>query len=201
MKYKTKILILFATLLVISCWANNQEHFNQIAADPENKPDEVIKSLNIQKGWLIGDLGAGGGYYSFRLSEATGDSGKVFAADINSDYLTAIKKEAKEKNISNIETVLSDPDNSHFEDNSLDLIFIRNTFHHFENRKDYMKRLAEKLRAGGRIAIIDYKETASFSWHRVSRDDIVNAMEGSGLELEKEFNFLDKQYFLVYKKK
>jgi len=193
----------FVTTCLSQCsLTDRQKHFNALAGSPEWQPDKVIETLNIQKGWFIGDLGAGGGYYSFRFAEKTGKDGKVFSADINKKFLEEIKKEAENKGLQNIDTIHSSANDSNFDDNSLDLIFIRNTFHHFTDRNQYMKRLSKKLKAGGRIAIIDYKnQSLRFFGHNVSRDDIISAIENTELSIENEFDFLEKQHFFILKLK
>jgi len=162
----------------------------------------VIEVLAIQNGWQIGDLGAGGGYYAYRFAEETGPSGKVFAADINQEFLEGIDQTAKDKGLSNIHIILSSSDDSKFEEKSLDLIFTRNVFHHIDNKNQYMKKLVHKLKDDGKIALIDYKKESSSSppGHNVSRDEILSSIEGTGLVIEKEYDFLDKQYFYIFKK-
>lgn len=200
------IILILAALIIfvyIKCMSSKsrQNHFNELASEPESQPDRILDTLEIQKGWSIGDLGAGGGYFTYMFAEVTGIDGKVFAADIKQDFLENIEKTAKEKGLQNITTILSTEEDSNFENNSLDLIFIRNTFHHFENKGQYLKNLIPKLKYDGRIAIIDYKEDASF-WlfhHNVSKKEILSAIEESGLVIENEYDFLDKQYFFILK--
>jgi ubiquinone/menaquinone biosynthesis C-methylase UbiE len=204
-----KILSLLIFLLTIipllaNCGSSKsrQEHFNELASSPEWQPDKVIETLAIQKGWNIGDLGAGGGYYTYRFAEETGSNGKVYAADINKEFLEGINNTAKEKGYANVQTILSSPDDSNFEDNSLDLLFTRNTFHHIENKNQYMKNLVPKLKEGGKIVLIDYKDEGlhSLFGHNVSREEILTSIENTGLVIEKEYDFLEKQYFFVLKK-
>ena len=195
------ILMAFLSSCLAQCGINDrQKHFNELAGSAEWQPDKILQTLNIQKGWYIGDLGAGGGYYTFRFSEETGKEGRVFAADINRDFLEGIKKEAEKRNLHNVDTILALEDDSRFNDNSLDLIFIRNTFHHFTNRNSYMKGLAKKLKKNGKIAIIDYKsEMLRFFGHNISREDVLSAIENTGLVIESEFDFIEKQYFFILK--
>ena len=193
------LLMSLVTSCIAQCSAaDRQQHFNELAGSPEWQPDKVIQTLNIQEGWSIGDLGAGGGYYSFRFTEKTGNQGKVFSADINEKFLNGIKKEAEKRGLDNLLTIHSSEDDSNFDDNSLDLIFIRNTFHHFKDRNKYMKRLSKKLKAGGKIAIIDYKsQSFKFFGHNVSKDDILDAIKNTGLIVENEFDFIEKQHFFI----
>ena len=187
---------------ISSAQEDKQKFFNDLASSPEWQPDKVIETLAIEKGWDIGDLGAGGGYYTYRFAEETGPSGKVIAADINEDYLKGIKKTAQEKGLENIQIVLSTADDSGFEDTSLDMIFIRNAFHHIDSKNKYMQELSKKLKPGGKIFLIDYKQETSSGppGHNVTRDNIVSSITDAGLIIENEYTFLEKQYFFVFKK-
>jgi ubiquinone/menaquinone biosynthesis C-methylase UbiE len=202
--YSVLFLVTFIFVLIThsSAQEDRQKFFNDLAGSPEWQPDKVIETLAIEKGWYIGDLGAGGGYYTYRFAEGTGSSGKVFAADINEEFLAGIDKTAKEKGLKNVQIILSDPDDSNFDDNSLDLIFIRNAFHHIDSKNQYVKNLAEKLKPGGKIALIDYKKEASSGppGHNVTRDEILSSIVDTELKIEKEYEFLEEQYFFVFKR-
>lgn len=202
-KHFTLIFVLFFSIcLAQSTSKSRQNYLNDYASDPQWQPDKVLAALNIQKGWYIGDLGAGGGYYTYRFAEETGETGKVFAADINKDYLDGIQQDAIERGYKNIDTVLCQEDDSGFKEKSLDLIFIRNTFHHLQDRNNYMKKLVRKLKPNGRIVIIDYKKDARlFPGHNISKEDITSAIKNTGLIIDKEYDFLEKQHFFILKQK
>lgn len=72
-------------------------HFNELAADPKYKPDEIISALDLQPGEKIADLGAGGGDYTFRFASLVGSEGKVYAVDVNEKYLKYIEEQAAKK--------------------------------------------------------------------------------------------------------
>jgi len=86
------------------------EMFNRKAADPKNKPNEIINALTLQYGQKIADIGAGGSYFALRFAEAVGKGGRVFAADINPKFLEYIRHCAEENGFENIETVLATED-------------------------------------------------------------------------------------------
>jgi ubiquinone/menaquinone biosynthesis C-methylase UbiE len=196
------VALIFGLLTTCSSQEDRQSFFNQLAESPEWKPDSVIAVLEINKGWHIGDLGAGGGYYTYRFAEETGPTGQVFAADINKDFLAGIEDTAEEKGLNNVQIIYATADDSNFENQSLDLLFTRNTFHHINNKNQYMKKLANKIKADGKIALIDYKNDASASpiGHSSSREEILSSIEDTGLVIEKEYDFLEKQYFFMLKK-
>jgi arsenite methyltransferase len=110
------------------------EMFNSKASDPRDKPEEVLKALELQLGERVADIGADVGYYALRFAEVVGTGGKVFAVDINPMFLEFIQAKAKEKGLSNIETFLTTKDSAALHRKGVDLIFMRNVCHHLAKR-------------------------------------------------------------------
>ena len=178
---------------------------NKKASNPKNKPDQILESLVLRRGQNIADIGAGGGYFSIRFSEAVGTEGKVYAVDTNSKFLEFIGDSVKGKGLSNVETILATRGRLNLPEKSLDLIFMRNVTHHIPNRVEYFRNLRGVLKPEGRIAVID-KQSGLFSIHRlfghyIKKEIIVKEMEEAGYILEKEFDFLPEQSFTIYLKK
>jgi ubiquinone/menaquinone biosynthesis C-methylase UbiE len=135
--------------------------FNKKASNPKNKPDEIIKNLKILPGQHIADIGSGGGYFSFRFAELVGSEGKVYSIDTNKNLLEFISNKSKQH--SNIKAILTTDGNIPLTGEKIDLIFMRNVYHHITNRVEYVKKLKKILKSDGKIAIIEYKKIADFS--------------------------------------
>ena len=117
------------------------EMFNSKASDSKNKPDNVLKALELQRGQNVADVGAGGGYFTLRFAEIVGTDGRVFAVDTDQIFLDFVEKSAKEKGLVNVETVLAAKDTAPLPERRIDLIFMRNVCHHLANRPEYFKKL------------------------------------------------------------
>ncbi len=179
--------------------------FNRGASDPDNKPDEVIKCLNIKPGNQVVDLGAGGGYYTLRFANVVGKEGKVYAVDVKQDYLDLIISDAKKAGLENIETVLAKDDDSLLPEKSIDLVFVRNVFHHLpDNVIDYFIKLRKVFRPKGRVVIIDPRCSNLFNTifgHCTTEEDVVKKMEKAGYHHIESFDFLPKQSFVIFSAK
>jgi ubiquinone/menaquinone biosynthesis C-methylase UbiE len=168
--------------------------------DEWQEPDRVVESLALAPGARVGDLGAGGGYFTFRLAEAVGPDGKVYAIDVDEGMLEYLREKATEDGHANVETVLAAGADPKLPE-PVDLVFTCNTFHHLEDRAAYFGSLKRHLRPGGRVAIIDYSGEGGFFERRHSTppDDIRSEMEQAGYRLEKDAgDFLERQSFLIF---
>ncbi len=192
------------TLLFAGCTSLKRCAYEGINRDEWQKPDEVIRVLGIGPGDLIADVGSGGGYFTFRLARATGPSGKVYAVDVDADMNSYIANRARDEGVANIEVILAKPDDPLLPPPGVDLLFITNTYHHLDNRRAYFAKASKYLRGGGRVAIIEFSDNswfATFNSHHTSKDTIKKEMSEAGYKLEREFDFLPKQNFLVFAKK
>jgi len=177
--------------------------FNRKASDPKNKSDQILDTLALRPGQNIADIGAGGGYFSLRLAEAVESEGKVYAVDTDEESLNFVASEAEERALSNIETILVTEGSLPVPGRSLDLVFMRNVYHHLTDRVQYLTRLACLLKPCGRVAIVEYRRAAPFSFrglfkHYVPQERIVDEMEKAGYRIDGVFGFLPEQSFTIF---
>ena len=191
-------------VFLASCTALKRYAYEGFGRDGWQKPDEVVAALALRAGDRVADLGSGGGYFTFRFSKAVGPTGKVYAVDVDSEMLDYVAGRAKEDGSRNIETVAARYDDPLLPESGVDLIFTSNVYHHIANRVKYFADAARYLRPGGRIAIVDFDGrhwSAGFVGHYTPVEVIKKEMEEAGYRLEQEFDFLDRQSFLVFSRK
>lgn len=181
------------------------EMFNRKASNPRNMPDSVIEALGIEAGHSVADIGAGGGYFTFRFAEIAGDIGMVYAVDSNPEFLNFIEESARERGLNNISTVLHQGDVLALPEGGLNLIFMRNVTHHIEDRVGYLANLGRFLKEDGRVAIIEYKKGGILSFrrlfgHYIPLETIKSEMEDAGYTLIRKHDFLPEQHFTIYSK-
>jgi arsenite methyltransferase len=177
--------------------------------DPERdqyqKPAQVIDALGLTPGMRVADLGAGSGYFTRRFVEAVGETGKVYVIDVEPEALKYVEHRLVQMDRPfKAEFILARPDNPKIPVESVDLIFICNTYHHLENRAEYFRNLKSSLRPGGRIAIVDFYhddrsgELGFPKRHLVPKETVMEEMAAAGYRLSKEHRMLPKQYFLEF---
>src|SRR6476619_4803666 len=173
--------------------------------DQDQKPAQVIDALALKPGLYVADLGAGSGYVTRRIVEAIGDAGKVYVIDIEPEALKYVEESLVHMHRSfDAEFILARPDSPKIPFESVDLIFVCNTYHHLTDRTGYFRNVKSSLKPSGRIAIIDFYhdersgELGFPKRHLVPREKVIEEMTEAGYRLAKEHTFLQKQYFLEF---
>ena len=173
--------------------------------DKDQKPDEVVKALNITGYMTIADIGAGSGYFTRKFVWVIQDRGMVYAVDTEPGMLKYNEEMADHLHTPyNAKFVVAKEDDPSLPPNSVDLVFLCDTYHHLEKRADYFTRVKASLKKNGRVAIIDFWTDGragdlGFSpEHLVARETVITEMAAAGYTLSKEHTFLPRQYFLEF---
>lgn len=171
------------------------------ARDAWQKPDAVVSALGLKAGQSACDIGAGPGYFTVRLAKAVGPAGHVWAVDVEPVILGALRERLEAAGAANVTPVLAAARDPWLPAQACDVALIVNTYHHFHDGPDYLRRLARSLKPGGRIVNIDYKKEAGVSGppldHRISRDAFVAEAAKAGLAPVGEPALLERQYFVI----
>ncbi len=193
---------LLAVLLAAGCTTIKRCSYEGFGRDERQKPELVVQALEIEPGDRVADLGSGSGYFTFRLADAVGDSGRVYAVDVDEDMNAYVAGLAGERGAENVEIILAAPDDPRLPEGSIDLIFTSNTYHHIEDRPAYFRRARRFLSPTGRIAIIDYRDDAGWFQrllgHATAPEAIEREMKEAGYEVVARPGFLEEQTFLVF---
>jgi len=135
--------------------------------------------------------------------DAVGPTGNVYAVDIDAEMNAYLAQRVQDKGYQNIEVVLARPNNPGLPDNSIDLIFTSNTYHHLEERVTYFTNLQQDLQPDGSIAIIDFNGKGWFQQlfgHYTPSETIQRELQEAGYTLEAELAFLPNQVFIIFAK-
>jgi SAM-dependent methyltransferase len=167
------------------------------------KPDDVVAALGLEGSETLDDIGAGSGYFTFRFAKAL-PHGKVIAADTEAEMIRHIHHKAMSDGITNIQSVLTKPDDPEVSKDA-DWVFICDVLHHVTDRPAWLGRVASEMKAGAKLALIEFKEgklpEGPPESAKIPRAQLVSLVSHAGLTLDGEkTEILPYQVFLVFKK-
>jgi len=171
--------------------------------DSWQQPERIMDSLGIGPGMIIGEAGAGSGYFTFHLSKRVGAKGKVYANDIDKKALQRIDDRCKEEGVRNITTVVGKVDDPVFPKGELDGVVIMVAFHDFEKPVEWMNNVIPGLKPGAFLAIIDPdpEKVPRDRDHFWSKEKILATMEKTDFALVHLYTFLERDNIYVYRVK
>jgi len=213
--FRFAALMLAGLLLLQGCWQEKppahsfghkhkhvgaQEKNHLLYQEPDRYtwqyPEKVIASLDLKPGMKVADLGAGTGYFTFRLAESVGEKGTVYAIDIEQEMIDSIDRQAITKQADNVKTVKA-VEHDPLIPEKVDLIISVNVYHHLQDRSQYFKNAARYLKPGGRVAIIDFRKGAFR--HFTERNVLLHEFKAAGYAVDKMEGYLPRQNFLIFK--
>jgi predicted methyltransferase len=168
---------------------------------------EIIKASKFKPGMAVADIGAGTGLFTRLIVKEVGPTGKVYAVDIAKTFLEHIAKTAKDEGLKNIEAVQCDQVSCKLPANSVDAVFICDTYHHFEFPQRTLASIHQALKPGGQLIVIDFKRIPGVSseWTlkhvRAGQEVFTAEIRDAGFKQLDETKLLKDNYFVRFEKK
>jgi ubiquinone/menaquinone biosynthesis C-methylase UbiE len=168
----------------------------------EEEPDRMLAALDIKKGAVVADVGAGVGYHVWRLAEIVGPTGKVIAEDIQDGMIRLLKKNIDDRKLRNVETILGTPTDPKLPASALDLVLMVDVYHEFSDPVTMMKHIQNALKPDGRVVLVEFrKEDPSVPiqpLHKMSVQDVRSELEPLGFKFQRTIEFLPWQHILIF---
>ncbi|MDQ3490942.1 MAG: methyltransferase domain-containing protein [Pyrinomonadaceae bacterium] len=161
--------------------------------------DRVMDILKISEGKTVADIGAGSGWFTMRAAKRVGAKGRVFAVEINQEYINYINDRAKKESFTNINTILGKTDDPLLPKSSVDAVLILKTYHEIAEPVRFMKNLKTGLGSDALVGVID--RNGDGGDHGIQKESIVEEAGRAGFKLKEEFDFVKPDgmdYFLVF---
>lgn len=171
--------------------------------EEEERTDLLLQALDLEADDVVADIGAGSGYFTFRLSKRVPE-GKVLAVDIQPEMLQMIREKMAEEQINNIETVRGEIDDPALPAAKVDLVLMVDAYHEFSHPREMMESIVASLAPGGRVVLAEYREEDPEVMikprHKMSEAQAVREMKAVGLELIENKDLLPQQHLLFFRK-
>ncbi len=170
----------------------------------QERPNILIKVIPIQPDYIIADIGAGSGYFSFKLSKLV-PHGKVYAVDIQEKMLEIIKKKVIDKNIRNINTVLGSITNPKLPKASIDIALLVDAYHEFSHPKEMCSNIFQSLKVDGKLILVEYRAEDDNipikKLHKMSSHQIIKEISACGFRWQStDSTSLPWQHIVIFKK-
>lgn len=169
----------------------------------EERTDLLIKALELEKDDVVADIGAGSGYFTFRISELV-PHGRVFAVDIQAEMLDMISAKMTSERITNVSPVLGDIDDPALPKDSVDLVLMVDAYHEFSHPREMMEAIVASLAPEGRVVLAEYRaedpEIMIKPRHKMTEVQAVKEMKAVGLVLDENKDVLPQQHLMFFKK-
>ncbi len=167
------------------------------------KPVQNLKSLGIHENDIVGDLGAGTGFYTLALSPMV-PQGKVYAVELHEDYIKTIQSKVREHHYKNVDCLLGDIERvggTKLADEILDKAVISNVLHQLEHIDKFIFELKRILKNGGKVLVIDWSEegTVFKAKHIVHKKEARKIFETTGFAWERDVDAGAHHYGMIFK--
>ena len=174
--------------------------------EQEEAPAKLLEALAIKPGETVADFGAGSGYYTLKFASAVGETGKVYAADVQPEMIRLLKKRAGEAKLKTIEPVLCTERDPKLPANSCDLIVMVDVYHELLYPREVAEKLVAALKPGGRLVFVEFRledpKVPIKLVHKMSERQVIREMaEFPQLEHLRTVGTLPWQHVVVFAKR
>jgi SAM-dependent methyltransferase len=168
----------------------------------EENTELSLRLLEVQRGSVVADVGAGSGYYSTRLARLVGPGGRVYASDIQQAMLDIIRGRIERERIPNLELVLGTPTDPRLPRGAVDLAIMVDVYHEFSEPQVMLRRIRESLKPGGRLVLLEYRgedpKVPILPAHKMTVAQARTEVEAEGFRLTTVKEDLPWQHVLIF---
>lgn len=163
----------------------------------------ALENLPINSNSVVADIGAGSGYYTFRIAPKVPE-GKVYAVEIQDEAIKYLQDRTKELGFSNVVPIMGAEQTPNLPANSIDLIIMVDVYHELEYPQEMLTSIKESLKPDGKILLIEYRgedpEVAIKPLHKMTVRQVEKELKANGFKLLENGQFMNIQHFLVFGK-
>ncbi|MBA3270522.1 MAG: class I SAM-dependent methyltransferase [Acidobacteria bacterium] len=170
----------------------------------EEQPARALAIMKVMPGATVADIGAGSGYFTERLSQLVGPTGKVFATDIQQGMLDLLQQRLVRQGIGNVTLILGAPADPRLAAASIDLALMVDVYHELSAPQTVLAHIRAALKPGGRLVLLEYKgEDPSIPIMPLHKMTVAQAkleVESEGFVLTTAESSLPRQHVLIFTK-
>ena len=172
--------------------------------EAEEHSDEALDALKIPKGAVVADVGAGVGYFTWRLAERVGPSGVVYGEDIQPEMLELMRKNMQDRHVANVRAVLGTIENPKLPKDALDLVLLVDVYHEFSEPEKMLDRIRESLKPNGRLVLLEYRgedpKVPIKPEHKMTLKQVQAEVQPEGFSFDQSIEVLPEQHIIVFRR-
>ena len=169
----------------------------------EENSDLTISKLPIEKNSVIADIGAGTGYYTFKICNKVPE-GRVYAVEIQDDAVNYLKNKVGQLDIKNVTVVKGKEQSPELPENSLDLAMMVDVYHELIYPHEMLQKIKKSLKTHGKLLLVEYRaedpKVEIRELHKMSVKQVTKELKANGFKLVDDGEFLPIQHFLLFEK-
>jgi ubiquinone/menaquinone biosynthesis C-methylase UbiE len=201
---KILLIVTLIVLCVVSLPACQEMRSSDAWEARHNKaqpPGKVMDAIGVEPGWIVAEIGAGRGRYVVHMADRVGPKGKIMANDIDEGALDYLERRCERDDIPNVVTVLGELADPKLPPASCDMIYVINSYHHFEEPVELLRNALPALKQGGIMVIIEHdrEKAPDAGDHSTSQEVLLNQMGEAGYELVRIETFLELDNINIFK--
>lgn len=183
--------------------ASNADWLDRNSRPQEEQTQLTIDKIDVPRTGVIADIGAGTGYYTFKLAPKVPE-GKVYAVEIQDELIATLNDRKKQLNAANMEVIKGSATSPNLPENSVDLAIMVDVYHELEYPVEMLAAIKKSLKKDGVLLLVEYKGedpgVAIRPLHKTTVVQLTRELGANGFKLAYEGKFLPIQHFLMYKK-
>ena len=161
--------------------------------------ERAMDTAGVAPGMVVGEAGAGDGYFTLPMARRVGPAGAVYANDISARALDRLASNARREGLANIQAVVGGVDDPRFPRQDLELVVIVHAFHDFSQPVEWLRNVRKYLKPGAAVAIIDRDPAQGGGDHFWPRDRILGYADHAGFEPVKVADDISRHLVIVLK--
>ena len=184
--------------------ASGSDWLERSSRPQEENTEQIVKSMKLKPDMVVADIGAGTGYYTFRMAKRV-TNGKVYAVEIQDELINMLNKKKTETRADNVEVVRGDTLSVNLPSNTVDMAVLVDVYHELLWPREIIESVNKSLKSDGKILLVEYRgedpEVHIRPLHKTTVAQLTREMLANGFVLDRHIDTLPIQHFLLFRRK
>ncbi len=182
------------------------ERFESEGREVYDQREAIVARSGVLPGMTVADVGAGTGLFTRLFARAVGPGGKVYAVDISRTFIDNVQRTSRAQGLNNVTGIVNSQTDTGLPPSAVDLVFLCDTYHHFEHPQKMLASIHRALKPGGILVIVDFeripgKSSAWILGHvRAGREQVIREIEAVGFRLIDQPALLKENFYLRFRR-